>query len=255
MACGGPRGAEPHPSCRRVGGPRPSQPPLTVPGLPPGRLVVELSGTSHILPFPGWPCRGPLHPGRSGHPREDRPGWLVLGWTSRQRPARGGGGRCPAALHAGRTGSGSGLGRQPRGWLSTTCRAGPPRVPARAARRLEPAPGSAGPWAVCRAGSALRAAELTPGPGARVRAGGCGDRRGRVLPGARAIRVPRPFAGDCWYHIPSPPRQRLKQVSVGQTSVYAVDENGKSFPVPRGHRGLGFPERPDGMMPSLPPGP
>uniref|UniRef100_A0A8C9JIU2 Tectonin beta-propeller repeat containing 1 n=1 Tax=Panthera tigris altaica TaxID=74533 RepID=A0A8C9JIU2_PANTA len=33
-------------------------------------------------------------------------------------------------------------------------------------------------------------------------------------------------AGDCWYHIPSPPKQRLKQVSVGQTSVYALDENG-----------------------------
>lgn len=143
MACGGPRGAEPHPSCRRVGGPHPSQPPLTVPGLPPGRLVVELSGTSHILPFPGWPCRGPLHPGRSGHPREDGPGWLVPGWTSRQRPAWGGGGRCPAALRTGWTGSGNGLARRPRGWLSTTCRAGPPRVPAHAARRLEPAPGSA----------------------------------------------------------------------------------------------------------------
>ncbi|XP_062946912.1 tectonin beta-propeller repeat-containing protein 1 isoform X2 [Cynocephalus volans] len=33
-------------------------------------------------------------------------------------------------------------------------------------------------------------------------------------------------AGDCWYHIPPPPKQRLKQVSVGQTSVYALDENG-----------------------------
>uniref|UniRef100_G1PER0 Tectonin beta-propeller repeat-containing protein 1 n=1 Tax=Myotis lucifugus TaxID=59463 RepID=G1PER0_MYOLU len=33
-------------------------------------------------------------------------------------------------------------------------------------------------------------------------------------------------AGDCWYHIPSPAKQRLKQVSVGQTSVYAVDDNG-----------------------------
>uniref|UniRef100_A0A673UPR8 Tectonin beta-propeller repeat-containing protein 1 n=1 Tax=Suricata suricatta TaxID=37032 RepID=A0A673UPR8_SURSU len=33
-------------------------------------------------------------------------------------------------------------------------------------------------------------------------------------------------AGDCWYHIPSPTKQRLKQVSVGQTSVYALDENG-----------------------------
>ncbi|XP_075421580.1 tectonin beta-propeller repeat-containing protein 1 isoform X4 [Ascaphus truei] len=34
-------------------------------------------------------------------------------------------------------------------------------------------------------------------------------------------------AGDCWYHIPSPQKQKLQQVSVGQTSVFAVDENGK----------------------------
>ncbi|ROL48460.1 Tectonin beta-propeller repeat-containing protein 1 [Anabarilius grahami] len=34
------------------------------------------------------------------------------------------------------------------------------------------------------------------------------------------------FAGDCWYHIPSPTGQKLKQVSVGRTSVYTVDENG-----------------------------
>ncbi|XP_049320791.1 tectonin beta-propeller repeat-containing protein 1 isoform X2 [Astyanax mexicanus] len=34
------------------------------------------------------------------------------------------------------------------------------------------------------------------------------------------------LAGDCWYHIPSPNRQKLKQVSVGRTSVYTVDENG-----------------------------
>uniref|UniRef100_A0A8C5Q5D9 Tectonin beta-propeller repeat-containing protein 1 n=1 Tax=Leptobrachium leishanense TaxID=445787 RepID=A0A8C5Q5D9_9ANUR len=32
-------------------------------------------------------------------------------------------------------------------------------------------------------------------------------------------------AGDCWYHIPSPKKQKLRQVSVGQTSVLAVDEN------------------------------
>uniref|UniRef100_A0A673KRV8 Tectonin beta-propeller repeat containing 1b n=1 Tax=Sinocyclocheilus rhinocerous TaxID=307959 RepID=A0A673KRV8_9TELE len=32
-------------------------------------------------------------------------------------------------------------------------------------------------------------------------------------------------AGECWYHLPSPPKQTLKQVSVGRTSVYAVDEN------------------------------
>lgn len=33
--------------------------------------------------------------------------------------------------------------------------------------------------------------------------------------------------GDCWYHIPSPSKQKLKQVSVGRTSVYTVDDNGK----------------------------
>ncbi|KAL3051202.1 hypothetical protein OYC64_001469 [Pagothenia borchgrevinki] len=33
-------------------------------------------------------------------------------------------------------------------------------------------------------------------------------------------------AGDSWYHIPSPAKQKLKQVSVGRTSVYTVDENG-----------------------------
>ena len=35
-----------------------------------------------------------------------------------------------------------------------------------------------------------------------------------------------PPAGECWYHIPSPAKQKLKQVSVGRTSVYTVDENG-----------------------------
>uniref|UniRef100_A0A3Q2GAX2 Tectonin beta-propeller repeat-containing protein 1 n=1 Tax=Cyprinodon variegatus TaxID=28743 RepID=A0A3Q2GAX2_CYPVA len=37
---------------------------------------------------------------------------------------------------------------------------------------------------------------------------------------------PQNPAGDCWYHIPTPAKQKLKQVSVGRTSVYAVDENG-----------------------------
>uniref|UniRef100_UPI003AAB4975 tectonin beta-propeller repeat-containing protein 1-like n=1 Tax=Centroberyx gerrardi TaxID=166262 RepID=UPI003AAB4975 len=37
---------------------------------------------------------------------------------------------------------------------------------------------------------------------------------------------PQNPAGDCWYHIPSPAKQKLKQVSVGRTSVYTVDENG-----------------------------
>ncbi|XP_044289286.1 tectonin beta-propeller repeat-containing protein 1 isoform X2 [Varanus komodoensis] len=32
--------------------------------------------------------------------------------------------------------------------------------------------------------------------------------------------------GDCWYHIPSPPKQKIKQVSVGRTSVFVVDKNG-----------------------------
>lgn len=34
-----------------------------------------------------------------------------------------------------------------------------------------------------------------------------------------------PSTGECWYHIPSPPRQTLRQLSVGRTSVFAVDEN------------------------------
>ncbi|NWI51073.1 TCPR1 protein, partial [Calyptomena viridis] len=33
-------------------------------------------------------------------------------------------------------------------------------------------------------------------------------------------------AGDCWYHIPSPQKQKLKQVSVGRTSVFVLDTNG-----------------------------
>lgn len=33
-------------------------------------------------------------------------------------------------------------------------------------------------------------------------------------------------AGDCWYHIPSPAKQKLKQVSVGRTSVCTVDGSG-----------------------------
>ncbi|KAM4525259.1 tectonin beta-propeller repeat-containing protein 1 isoform 2-T2 [Odontesthes bonariensis] len=37
---------------------------------------------------------------------------------------------------------------------------------------------------------------------------------------------PQSPAGDSWYHIPSPAKQKLKQVSVGRTSVYTVDENG-----------------------------
>uniref|UniRef100_A0A087Y5C9 Tectonin beta-propeller repeat-containing protein 1 n=1 Tax=Poecilia formosa TaxID=48698 RepID=A0A087Y5C9_POEFO len=40
-----------------------------------------------------------------------------------------------------------------------------------------------------------------------------------------SVSGPNP-AGDCWYHIPSPAKQKLKQVSVGMTSVYTVDENG-----------------------------
>lgn len=36
-----------------------------------------------------------------------------------------------------------------------------------------------------------------------------------------------PPAGECWYHIPSPPKQTLRQLSVGRTSVFAVDENGE----------------------------
>ncbi|ETE63932.1 Tectonin beta-propeller repeat-containing protein 1, partial [Ophiophagus hannah] len=31
--------------------------------------------------------------------------------------------------------------------------------------------------------------------------------------------------GECWYHVPSPLKQKLKQVSVGRTAVLAVDKN------------------------------
>ncbi|ELK17408.1 Tectonin beta-propeller repeat-containing protein 1 [Pteropus alecto] len=94
----------------------------------------------------------------------------------------------------------------------------------------------------------------TDQPFASVSVGGCHQVWAVARDGSAFYRgsvSPSQPAGDCWYHIPSPPKQRLKQVSVGQTSVYAVDENGKSFPVPSGHRGLGFPEHLDGMMPSL----
>uniref|UniRef100_A0A8C3KSH1 Tectonin beta-propeller repeat-containing protein 1 n=1 Tax=Calidris pygmaea TaxID=425635 RepID=A0A8C3KSH1_9CHAR len=37
---------------------------------------------------------------------------------------------------------------------------------------------------------------------------------------------PQKPAGDCWYHIPSPQKQKLKQVSVGRTSVFVLDKNG-----------------------------
>ncbi|XP_066496875.1 tectonin beta-propeller repeat-containing protein 1 [Tiliqua scincoides] len=37
---------------------------------------------------------------------------------------------------------------------------------------------------------------------------------------------PQKPEGDCWYHIPSPPKQKLKQVSVGRTAVFVVDKNG-----------------------------
>ncbi|XP_061823434.1 tectonin beta-propeller repeat-containing protein 1 isoform X2 [Nerophis lumbriciformis] len=37
---------------------------------------------------------------------------------------------------------------------------------------------------------------------------------------------PETPAGECWYHIPSPSKHKLKQVSVGRTSVYTVDDNG-----------------------------
>ncbi|KAM9780644.1 tectonin beta-propeller repeat-containing protein 1 [Neosynchiropus ocellatus] len=36
---------------------------------------------------------------------------------------------------------------------------------------------------------------------------------------------PQNPAGECWYHIPSPARQTLRQLSVGRTSVFAVDDN------------------------------
>ncbi|XP_061120681.1 tectonin beta-propeller repeat-containing protein 1 isoform X2 [Syngnathus typhle] len=42
----------------------------------------------------------------------------------------------------------------------------------------------------------------------------------------RGSVFPQTPAGECWYHIPSPTKQKLKQVSVGRTSVFVVDDNG-----------------------------
>lgn len=73
--------------------------------------------------------------------------------------------RCPPRR---RTGSGSGFAPRPRGWLSTTCRAGPLHVPsARAGRRLGPA--------TAAAGLSAGRGQLTPGPSTRVWSGGSGD--------------------------------------------------------------------------------
>ncbi|XP_054574213.1 tectonin beta-propeller repeat-containing protein 1 isoform X1 [Eptesicus fuscus] len=69
----------------------------------------------------------------------------------------------------------------------------------------------------------------TDQPFASVSIGGCCQVWAVARDGSAFYRgsvSPSKPAGDCWYHIPSPAKQRLKQVSVGQTSVYAVDENG-----------------------------
>lgn len=64
-------------------------------------------------------------------------------------------------------------------------------------------------------------------------------------------------AGDCWYHIPPPSKQRLAQVSVGQTSVYALDENGKlapcCFPMGRGQGASGLSKGSEGKSHELGP--
>ncbi|KAF6083247.1 tectonin beta-propeller repeat containing 1 [Phyllostomus discolor] len=69
----------------------------------------------------------------------------------------------------------------------------------------------------------------TDQPFASISIGGCHQVWAVARDGSAFYRgsvSPAQPAGSCWYHIPSPPKQRLTQVSVGQTSVYAVDENG-----------------------------
>ncbi|KAK1343582.1 hypothetical protein QTO34_016362 [Cnephaeus nilssonii] len=96
----------------------------------------------------------------------------------------------------------------------------------------------------------------TDQPFASVSIGGCCQVWAVARDGSAFYRgsvSPSKPAGDCWYHIPSPAKQRLKQVSVGQTSVYAVDENGKLFLVPSGHQGGNLWYR-QGVTPSYPQG-
>ncbi|EPQ15900.1 Tectonin beta-propeller repeat-containing protein 1 [Myotis brandtii] len=96
----------------------------------------------------------------------------------------------------------------------------------------------------------------TDQPFASVSIGGCCQVWAVARDGSAFYRgsvSPSKPAGDCWYHIPSPAKQRLKQVSVGQTSVYAVDDNGKLFLVPSGHQGGNLWYR-QGVTPSYPQG-
>lgn len=102
-----------------------------------------------------------------------------------------------------------------------------------------------GPWAGGGAQAGPRQASLSPlgshpqgsswlhvgtdQPFTSVSIGGCHQVWAVARDGSAFYRgsvSPTQPAGDCWYHIPSPPKQRLKQVSVGQTAVYALDENG-----------------------------
>ncbi|XP_022443443.1 tectonin beta-propeller repeat-containing protein 1 isoform X2 [Delphinapterus leucas] len=69
----------------------------------------------------------------------------------------------------------------------------------------------------------------TDQPFASVSIGGCYQVWAVARDGSAFYRgsvSPSKPAGDCWYLIPSPPKQRLKQVSVGHTAVFALDENG-----------------------------
>lgn len=95
-------------------------------------------------------------------------------------------------------------------------------------------PGPSPPVWFCQPGD--RCQKPCPAPSAAMEA--CAlECWGRRMDVSSCIQVRLPVAGDCWHHIPSPPKQRLKQVSVGQTSVYAVDENGKLSLTPSGHQG------------------
>lgn len=144
-----------------------------------------------------------------------------------------------------------------RGWASTPSLAASPSLLGPAADKRLPQPGEGpgrpGHWT---AGPRSAPAGLChrcgpPGLGTGV---GCTRSTLRAAEAARCAASrphpnPSPTAGDCWYHIPPPPKQRLKQVSAGHTSVFALDENGKWLLIARGHLGRGFPEHPDEMRP------
>lgn len=81
-------------------------------------------------------------------------------------------------------------------------------------------------WAIARDGSAFYRGSVSPQSPAGQWIQDCNRKCVKQQP--VLFSVVCHSAGKCWYHIPSPSRQKLKQVSVGRTSVHAVDENGKA---------------------------